>query len=104
MEFICATTCRKRLLVPLPFGVARPMGLVTEIANNVSFGLFPSDLLMTRDQVELLKTDNVVSAEAVAEGRTLQGLGIEPDSYEAVAPSYLYRFRKAGQFERQGLA
>jgi hypothetical protein len=30
----------------------------------------------------------------------LTGLGIEPTTVEAVVPSYLYRFRKAGQFEK----
>jgi NADH dehydrogenase len=59
----------------------------------------PDALRLTRDQVTLLQRDNVVSAEAIAEGRTLEGLGIVPDSYEAIAPTYLYRFRKTGQFE-----
>ena len=35
-----------------------------------------------------------------AEGRTLEGLGIDPESVEAIVPTYLWRFRKAGQFER----
>ena len=59
---------------------------------------------MTTDQVELLKVDNVVSAEATQERRTLQGLGIVPESYQSFVPTYLYRFRKTGQFERPGLA
>ena len=41
----------------------------------------------------------MVSDEAIAEGRTLQGLGIEPTSFEAIVPSYLVRFRKTGQFD-----
>jgi NADH dehydrogenase len=53
---------------------------------------------LTPDQVEMLRTDNVVSAAAIAQGRTLQGLGIAPDSIEAIVPSYLWRFRKTGQF------
>ena len=60
--------------------------------------LLPNPLL-TPDQVELLKRDNVVSDEAVREGRTLAGLGIEPTAIEAIAPSYLWRFRKSGQFK-----
>jgi NADH dehydrogenase len=39
-----------------------------------------------------------VSDAAIAERRTLQGIGIEPDSIEAIVPSYLWRFRKTGQF------
>jgi NADH dehydrogenase len=50
------------------------------------------------DQVELLRSDNVVSEATKAAGLTLEGLGIAPDSLEAIAPQYLWRFRKAGQF------
>jgi NADH dehydrogenase len=48
--------------------------------------------------VELLRVDNVVSDAAKVELRTLQGLGIEPETIEAIVPSYLWRFRKTGQF------
>jgi NADH dehydrogenase len=54
---------------------------------------------ITPDQVELLRHDNVVSDDAKRDGRTLEGLGIIPDSIEAVVPSYLWRFRKTGQFQ-----
>ena len=50
------------------------------------------------DQVELLKSDNVVSEQARREQRTLEGLGIAPSGIEGIVPGYLYRFRKAGQF------
>ena len=60
-------------------------------------GLLPSPVL-TADQVDLLKSDNVVSDAAIAEGRTLEGLGIKPEPVEAIVPEYLYRYRKAGQF------
>ncbi len=56
--------------------------------------------LLTADQVELLRHDNVVSDEAVRAGRTLPGLGIQPTAMEAVVPTYLWRFRKTGQFDR----
>jgi NADH dehydrogenase len=72
----------------------------TEIADLLSLGLFPKILLITRDQVDMLRTDNVVSPQAAADGRTLAGLGINAEAVEAVVPSYLYRFRKAGQYER----
>ncbi len=49
--------------------------------------------LLTRDQVLMLKSDNIVSEAAIREGRTPEGLGITPDSVEAVVPTYLYRFR-----------
>jgi NADH dehydrogenase len=43
----------------------------------------------------------VVSEAAKAEGRTLQGLGIEPELIEAIVPAYLWRFRKTGQFRNR---
>ena len=57
--------------------------------------------LLSPDQVELLRTDNIVSADAVSQRRTLQGLGIVPETIEAVVPNYLWRFRKTGQFRTQ---
>lgn len=89
IEFTLQTVGRKRLLVPLPWPVARVQAMILE--------LLPKPLLTT-DQVELLKTDNVVSAEATAERRTLQGLGVTPRGIEAIVPAYLYRYRKAGEF------
>jgi uncharacterized protein YbjT (DUF2867 family) len=89
MEYVLAVTERKRLLVPLPFGLARLQAMVLQ--------LMPKPLL-TPDQVELLRADNIVSAAAQADGRTLAAFGIEPAAMEAVVPSYLWRFRKAGQF------
>jgi NADH dehydrogenase len=62
----------------------------------------PGDLKLTPDQVELLRADNIVSDKAKFAGLTLEGLGITPDSLEAVAPSYLWRFRKTGQFAHKG--
>jgi NADH dehydrogenase len=89
IEFTLRTVGRKRLLVPLPWPVARMQAMILE--------LLPKPLLTT-DQVALLRSDNVVSAEAAAERRTLEGLGITPRGTEAIVPSYLYRYRKAGQF------
>jgi NADH dehydrogenase len=89
MNFTLETVGRRRLLVPVPWGIARLQAMV--------LGLLPRPLL-TADQVELLKTDNVVSAEARREGRTLEGLGIAATGIAAIVPSYLYRYRRAGQF------
>ena len=95
---------RRRALVPLPFGVARLVAWSTEVASTLSLGRFPKTLTTTRDQVELLRHDNVVSAAAIAEGRTLRELGISAQGIEATAPSYLYRFRKTGQYAARRLA
>lgn len=102
LAYICEVTQRRRLLVPLPFALANLMARSTEIASALSLGLFPPMLAMTRDQVTLLKSDNVVSAVASAEQRTLQGLGITPETIEAIVPTYLARFRRTGQFAASG--
>ena len=95
---------RRRALVPLPFALAKLIAWSTELASTLSLGAFPAALTTTRDQVELLRHDNVVSAAAIAEGRTLRELGISPQGIEAAAPSYLYRFRKTGQYAARRLA
>jgi NADH dehydrogenase len=46
----------------------------------------------------MLKRDNVVSEQAVHEHRTFEAFGIKPTLMEAVLPSYLWRYRKAGQY------
>src|SRR6202051_3801756 len=94
MEVILATIERRRMLVSLPFGLAKFQAMFLQFA--------PGPLKLTPDQVALLRSDNVVSGPARAEGRTLEGLGIAADSLEAIVPQYLWRFRKAGQFQHNG--
>ena len=94
MEIILSTIERHRMLVPLPFALAKLQALFLQFA--------PGPLKLTPDQVELLRSDNVVSEAAKTAGLTLEGLGIVPDSLEAIAPQYLWRFRKAGQFAHKG--
>jgi uncharacterized protein YbjT (DUF2867 family) len=89
MQFTLDTIERSRPLIPVPWGIAKLQATV--------MGLLPNPMLTT-DQVELLKSDNVVSAQAEHEGRTLKGLGITPSGIEGIVPGYLYRYRKAGQF------
>jgi uncharacterized protein YbjT (DUF2867 family) len=98
VDYVCEVTGRKRLIAPMPFGLARLQAQVLEIADMLTLGLMPNELILTRDQVSLLESDNVVSSTAETEGRTLSGLGIAPVSFEAEVPGYLWRFRKAGQF------
>ncbi len=86
LKLVLKETRRKRLLVPLPFAIARIKGAL--------LGMFPKPLL-TLDQVRMLESDNVVSESAL----TLRDLSITPTAAEAIIPSYLWRFRKAGQFE-----
>lgn len=91
MELMLREIGRKRLLLSLPFGLASAQAFFLE--------MLPGKLL-TRDQVQLLKSDSIVSKKAEREGRTLRGLGITQTSMEAILEGYLWRFRKAGQFTR----
>jgi len=95
MEYVLATIERKRLLIPLPFGLAKLQARFLQFLPNPP---------LTPDQVELLRADNVVSEQAIAERRTLEGLGLLPTPAEAIVPSYLWRFRKTGQFRTGRLA
>jgi uncharacterized protein YbjT (DUF2867 family) len=81
---------RKRLLLPLPFWVAKILGTVA--------GILPSPVI-TRDQVTLLESDNIVCEQAHKDGLTLEGMGITPRTMQSILPSYLWRFRVRGQFQ-----
>jgi len=89
LDYILRETGRRRLLAPLPFFAASIVGSLAEITAIV--GIPP---VLTRDQVLMLKTDNVVAPGA--EG--LSALGVEATGLEAIAPSYLWRYRRGGQF------
>ena len=89
MAFVLATIQRRRLLIPAPFALMKLQ------AAFLQFLLKPP---LTPDQVELLKRDTVVSDDAKRDGWTLEGLGIVPESMAAIVPTYLWRFRKTGQF------
>jgi NADH dehydrogenase len=93
MQSIFKMTNRDRTLLPLPFGLAKFQAFFLQFA--------PGALKLTPDQVEMLKSDNVVSDAAKTAGLTLEGLGIAPASMEAVCPQYLWRFRPMGQFQRK---
>jgi uncharacterized protein YbjT (DUF2867 family) len=93
MEIILATIERQRMLISLPFGLAKFKAMFLQFA--------PGALKLTPDQVELLRSDNVVSDAAKTAGFTLEGMGITADSLEAIAPQYLWRFRAAGQFQKK---
>ena len=90
MERVLTYTMRKRMLVPLPFPLAKLQGAILQLLPNPP---------LTLDQVRLLEKDNVVSEAAKREHRTLEGLGIvDPVAVEAVVPDYLEQYRPKGQF------
>jgi uncharacterized protein YbjT (DUF2867 family) len=95
MEHMLKVIDRRRMLVSIPWPIARMQGAI--------LGMLPNPLLTT-DQVTLLRYDNVVSEAANAEGRTLAGLGVTAESLDAILPSYLWRYRVAGQYTKANLA
>lgn len=82
-------THQARALLPVPFFAARGLGTALGLSRFV--GIAP---MLTADQVTLLETDNVVSPGAAG----LADLGIQPTGVDAITPSYLWRYRKGGQF------
>ena len=89
LKFILRETNRRNILLPLPFPVVRLIGSLAQIPAMI--GLRPA---LTKDQVVLLETDNVVTPGA----KGLADLGVEPSGLEAIAPAYLWRYRNGGQY------
>jgi len=85
LELVQGEIRRKRRFVDLPFGLAAFQAKLMSILPNPP---------LTPDQVELLKSDNIVSSGAL----TLASLGITPTPAEVVLPTYLDRFRRGGWY------
>lgn len=90
METVNHETQRDRKLWAMPLSLAR---------LQAKFCAFLPTPPLTHDQIILLQHDNVVSAAAIADKRTLAGFGITPTSMTAILPTYLWRFRPHGQFD-----
>lgn len=90
LETLLEVSQRKRLLINIPFCWAALQARLV--------GWLPKAPI-TLDQVELLKSDNVVSEAAKSARLTLEGLGVKPTALAAVLPTYLYRFRPHGQYD-----
>jgi NADH dehydrogenase len=89
MEILLQTIRRKRFLVPIPWSVAYVQGSVLQNLPGAP---------LTRDQVKLLESDNVVSEGTL----TLADLGIDPPhAVEVIIPTYLERYRPGGRFVPQ---
>lgn len=83
---------RKRPLLPLSPALAKFKASLLSI--------LPFKPLITVDQVDLLGVDNVVSDEAIKDKRTFRAFDITPESMNDVLPTYMWRFRKNGEFDR----
>ncbi|RRI01112.1 complex I NDUFA9 subunit family protein [Mesorhizobium tamadayense] len=92
MEELLAVVDRKRMLLPVPWWVANLQASILQLLPNP---------MLTKDQVLQLREHNVVSEEAANAARTLAGLGIQPQAIATILPSYLWRFRAAGQFQQR---
>jgi len=101
LNYISRVTFRKRTYLNMPQGLARFQAWSMETLDKLTLGLIPDELVVTRDQLLLMEEASIVSHAARQEGRTLEGLGIVPQNYEALVPNYLGRFRKTGQFEKK---
>ena len=87
---------RRRALISIPFPIAELMAVAGDAA--ALFGLAPP---LTTDQVALLRADNVVAPGASG----LVDLGVTPRGMEPILPSYLYVYRRGGQYaERAAFA
>ena len=89
MQVMLAEIGKPRFLAPLPFPLAGLLGKAGDIVAMTGFA--PP---ITSDQVELLKVDNVVAPGALG----LSDLGVTPQALESIIGSYLYRYRKGGQY------
>jgi len=85
MQLMLNNIGRKRLMLPIPWGLASSMGSV--------FQKLPGAPL-TRDQVEQLKEDNIITGDLPG----LQELGIRAQTLELILPTYLDRYRRRGRF------
>ena len=85
MEILLREIKKKRFLIPIPFSLAKFQSYFLQMIPNP---------LLTPDQVEMLKYNNIVSGEYP----TLEDLGISGKTIQSILPKYIYRFRAGGQF------
>ncbi len=97
LEAMLKVIGRDKPLIPLPFAIA---SLIGSVASAIPLITPP----LTSDQVTLLRTDNVVSPQATAEGRTLEGMGITPTMVGSILPTYMVQYRPKGQYAGSGKA
>jgi NADH dehydrogenase len=85
IEILLGEIKKKRFLVNIPFNIAKFQSYFLQMLPNP---------ILTMDQVELLKYDNIPSGEHP----TLKDLGIQGKTIHSILPEYIYRFRTYGQF------
>ncbi len=92
LDHVQLWTGRQRMYLPMPLWLAKLQALLTlPLPNSIR--------PITLDQARMLQVDNIVSEDAISEGRTLGALGVmQPQASIAIVPDYLERFRVNGQF------
>ena len=85
MKILLNEIKKRRFLIPIPFGLAKFQSYFLQMMPNP---------LLTPDQIEMLKYNNIVSGEYP----TLKDLGISGKTIQSILPKYIYRFRAGGQF------
>ena len=85
MQILLSEIKKKRFLIPIPFAIAKFQAYFLQMMPNP---------LLTSDQVEMLKYDNIVSGKYP----TIKNLGIKYTTIQSILPKYIYRFRTGGQF------
>jgi NADH dehydrogenase len=92
MQLTLAEIHKTRLLMPLPWLAASLIGAVAQIPTKILAAIPP---ILTVDQVKSLKSDAVPTPGAPG----LEALGVSPPTaVEGILPTYLYRYRRGGQF------
>ena len=85
MEILLTEIKKRRFLINIPFNIAKFQSYFLE--------MLPKPIL-TRDQVELLKYDNIPTGQYP----NLKDLGVKGETINSILPQYIYRFRNYGQF------
>ena len=78
MKLVLAHAGIRRPIVPIPFFLWNTLAALLSVLANPP---------LTRDQVKLMKSDNLVGEAAL----TLSDLGIDPTPVEEVLPAYIHR-------------
>ena len=91
MELMLRETHHRRVLLPVPIPLAKIIGQAGDLQARLLPFIAPQ---ITTDQVAMLQRDNV--ADPALPG--LEALSVAPTALEAILPTYLWKYRKGGQF------
>ncbi len=91
LEIMLRETRHRRILLPIPTPIARIMGQAGDLQATLLPVIAPQ---ITTDQVAMLQRDNVANPKLPG----LDALGVTPTALEGVLPTYLWKYRKGGQF------